>query len=603
MNPLLCERCGRDLESDDAISIIEGVCCTCRRSSSTKQPAAFKTTIPQTPPPAAPPRPRPRITSPQPATVRQPINPPQPTIVMPSSIVEPSGAHRVRTRRRDLLIGVAFGMILTIGATGLMMWKKSDPIQLQTAAAAKSEMPVRVTVKPAWSEVELDDKPIGPADPSGVLSFTIPADGNELHFLKVSADGFHAIRRPITVYGGVGDLSIELIRKPITVSLKSDPPDAQVWIDNQRKGTTPLELTLLPWEKTKLTLKRTGYADLTREVSPPERGNRLDLNFPLIPLGLMVRVESDPPGAIIAINGRVAGASPIDVPIDTEKSGQSIAITATLAGYAQATQKLEIPADAGSQPLSTLLTLTRPQSELTIVSNPPGAEIRIDGRPIGRSPVVATFAAEQIGARIEIEGNIKGSHIGKLTAQVPPIGENQHLTLSLAPCGKRVAYMVLSPTGTGTDHVLLMDHLVEQIHRLDDAQQFALITCTIEGVRQWPDSGNFASATSEQKIRGYDIARSIRPAGAGPLSDAIAAISTIKPDIIWLVGAGGATRETLDQIADAVKDHPVSINLVKVEPPEKDDWLRQWAKVHDGVVSFIGPANTRSLARDSSSMD
>lgn len=603
MNPLLCERCGCDLESDDAISIIEGICCNCRRASAKAPAGRAASGIPRTPPPAAPPRPRPVPHAGKPAQMRQLINPPRPTIVTPSSLVEPGvGPQRTRTRRRDLLIGVGFGMILTVGATALMMLKKSDPLRLQTAETS-APLPVRVAVKPVWAEVTLDDQPIGPADDKGILNFTIPSDGENLHWLNVTADGYHATRRPLTVYGGVGDLTIELTRMPIAVTLRSDPPDAQVWIDNHLKGSTPLELTLLPWEKSKITLKRAGYAECTREISPPPRGSTLELDFPLIPAGVMVRVESDPPGAIIAVDGRVAGAAPLDVPVAEDRRGKKLSITATLAGYAQATREFAIPTNSGTEPITALLTLTRPHSEMTIVSNPPGAEIRIDGRPLGRAPVVASFTQEEIGARIEIEGEIAGSHIGKLMTRVPPAGENQKVTLALSPSGKRVAYIVLSPTGTGTDHVLLMDHLVEQIHRLDGSQQFGIIACTVDGLRRWPEDGTWATATSENKIRGYDIARAIRPAARGPLDDTLTAIRELSPEIIWLFAAGEVSRESLDLIADASDGAQAGINVVKIGSPEEDNWLGEWAGMHDGIVSFIGPATGRAVARDSTAID
>ncbi|OQZ03714.1 MAG: hypothetical protein B6D36_12535 [Planctomycetes bacterium UTPLA1] len=603
MNPLLCERCGRNLESDDAISIIEGVCCACRRASADARTGRLAAGAPRTPPPATPPRPRPHMLTGQAAIPpRQPVNPPRPTIVTPMASVEPGATHRTRARRRDLLIGVAFGMILTVGATGFMMWKNSEPIQLRRAGSAEP-VPVRVTVKPTWAEVKLDEKPIESPETDGVLSFTIPAEGDELHWLSVSADGYHAVRRPLTVYGGVGELTIELIRKPISVSLKTNPPAADVWIDNQLRGTTPVELTLLPWEKTKVTLKRPGYASFTQEIIPPERGSKLDLEFPLVPNESMLHVASDPLGAIIAVNGRVVGAAPIDVPLDSAKQGDKLSISATLAGYAQATTQFVVPGDVGNEPLSTLLKLTRPKAELSIVTVPPGAEIRLDGRPIGRAPIVAPFTPEEIGNRVVVEGVIPGTHVGKMTVQVPPAGEQQRVVLTLAPSGKRVTYVVLSPTGIGTDHVLLMDHLVEQIHRMEPSQRFDILICTSDGVRQWPDDGAFVAASSAEKIRAYDVARSIRPSGNGPINDVVPVIRRLQPDIVWLFAAGELTREALDPIAEAVRENRAVINMVKVEASGDEGWLRQWTRLHDGVVSFIGPAVTRSVARDSSAID
>lgn len=518
--------------------------------------------------------------------------------------MEPGPAPRLNRRRRDLAIGVSVGLLMTFAATGYMLSNRSRPIQLAISPSTDgATTPVRLTVNPAWSEVSLDDKPIEPVAENGQFQISLPTDQGDLHWLSVTAEGYHPVRRPLSVFGGIDDITIELVRKPIEVAIRSEPSDAQVWIDNEFKGNTPLAITMLPWEASTLSLKREGFQPVSRPIKPPAKGNRLDLDFALERAGLFVRVETQPPGAIVAIDGRAAGATPMDVPLTPEYRGREIEITTTLAGYEPASHRLRLPDESDGQPIVARLAMIRPQSELVVNTKPQGAEVFVGGKLIGTSPVTTTFGSEFAGQRINIEGRIPGSYSGRTSILVPPGGQTRDITLEMEMTGQRVVFVILSPTGAGSDHVLLTDHLIEQIHRLEERQQFAVLACTIEGLVAWPAEGQTAPATSDNKIRAYDLVRGIRPSARGAVTQAMQAALRAEPNTIWLFTGPKLVTDDLIALGEGDSPNAPTINAVQIAPRNKPKWLENFVHARGGSLTIIESAPRRVLARDGNTVD
>jgi TonB family protein len=100
-----------------------------------------------------------------------------------------------------------------------------------------------------------------------------------------------------------------------------------------------------------------------------------------------VSVETTPPGATISVDGVVRGTSPLDVP------GLALGpheVKAELKGFAASTESVELTAEASTPKLSLTLSRTAaPVGTLELVSNPPGALVKVDGKPVGRTPLNA----------------------------------------------------------------------------------------------------------------------------------------------------------------------------------------------------------------------
>jgi TonB family protein len=97
------------------------------------------------------------------------------------------------------------------------------------------------------------------------------------------------------------------------ISITSEPEGATVLLGKDEKGVTPLKLADLPFGKHTFTLKLKGYQDLVQEVELNEKAYSLE--FPAVleavvpQYGILV-IESNPPGAFIAMGSRVIGQTP-----------------------------------------------------------------------------------------------------------------------------------------------------------------------------------------------------------------------------------------------------------------------------------------------------
>jgi TonB family protein len=107
------------------------------------------------------------------------------------------------------------------------------------------------------------------------------------------------------------------------ISITSEPPGATVLLGTEEKGKTPLKLSDVAFGKHQLTLKLQGYQDLVQEIELSE--NRSALEMPAVlqtavpQVGILI-IESNPPGAFIAMGTRVVGQTPTK--LDKAKVGK-----------------------------------------------------------------------------------------------------------------------------------------------------------------------------------------------------------------------------------------------------------------------------------------
>ena len=177
-NPLQCERCGSDLESDDAISIIEGICGSCRRVKrappversaprrSSRRPHPVRTPI------AAGPAGEPASA----ATGGEPADTPHGMYgrdILTESNPPAGRGHAFgapgpeRRRTRDLAIGMVAGLFLTVAVAAYFLIgdKEARPPAIAPEQPTRS---VTLKMEPPWAVARLDDAVIRPKDESGI---------------------------------------------------------------------------------------------------------------------------------------------------------------------------------------------------------------------------------------------------------------------------------------------------------------------------------------------------------------------------------------------------------------------------------------------------
>jgi hypothetical protein len=107
-----------------------------------------------------------------------------------------------------------------------------------------------------------------------------------------------------------------------------------------------------------------------------------------------VHIESTPPGAHVFWDGReLASASPTKVEVPAPKFEEQHELELRLPGY-RAWQKKEISLSRGEH-VFFRAQLEAPATRLVVTTDPPGAEVAVDGRTVGRTPLGnVTLAAD-----------------------------------------------------------------------------------------------------------------------------------------------------------------------------------------------------------------
>lgn len=107
-----------------------------------------------------------------------------------------------------------------------------------------------------------------------------------------------------------------VIQQPqgIILQIFSDPPHAKVFIDGEEKGETPLFIPGVGKSEITLRLEKAGYIPVTRKISvdPSEGDKKVEINLKSVEaISMNINVISEPDGAKVFINGRIAGITPL----------------------------------------------------------------------------------------------------------------------------------------------------------------------------------------------------------------------------------------------------------------------------------------------------
>jgi uncharacterized protein (TIGR02266 family) len=98
----------------------------------------------------------------------------------------------------------------------------------------------------------------------------------------------------------------------IEVEVGSVPRGADVLLNGKRVGITPMRLPLRTGEATQITVSSSGYASMTKSVTPA--AEQEPLSFKLDPLPYVVTVQTIPPGAELTVGDKSAIApGPLDL--------------------------------------------------------------------------------------------------------------------------------------------------------------------------------------------------------------------------------------------------------------------------------------------------
>jgi formylglycine-generating enzyme required for sulfatase activity len=200
--------------------------------------------------------------------------------------------------------------------------------------------------------------------------------------LSVQAPGYHDYRGDITVTREDSQRA-EVILQPLPglLSVTSEPAGAEVLVDGEVLGTTPLADASVEAGEHMLTLRKPRYLPLEQSLSVAGREVQQRLALRLAPAWADVSISSQPPGAEVLLDGEPAGATPAVV----EALAGEHTLSLRLAGFADWSTPLA--AEAGvPQDLGTV-ALTPAAGVLSLDSAPAGANVNLDGEFAGQTPL------------------------------------------------------------------------------------------------------------------------------------------------------------------------------------------------------------------------
>ena len=224
-------------------------------------------------------------------------------------------------------------------------------------------------------------------------------------------------------------------KKPSAIlQVSSEPSDAEVSIDRQVRGSTPLTLSDLAPGPHLLAVRKTGFVEAFQTVEVDAQARRA-VQVTLEPLRALLLVLSAPTGAEVSVNGAVYGQTPLL--LTTLLLGTHRVRIAT-PGFQPKEVQVEL---ADRTPRRVQLDLTSDSGTLTVQSEPAGGSLLINGIQRGATPCTVTRIPE---GEIEVEVQLEGYQPFRQRVRLAA-GEVQTLNLPLAARPARLEVVSIPP--------------------------------------------------------------------------------------------------------------------------------------------------------------
>jgi len=166
---------------------------------------------------------------------------------------------------------------------------------------------------------------------------------------------------------------------PTRLEVNTTPPGANVHINNQRRGTTPLLITTLDPGTHLLQIEKAGHRTIF-DTFTLEEGMPRTLTHTLDPLTGLLLLTTLPEGAEISYNGAALGKSPMLI---TTLEPGTHRLSLLLPGY----QRKEVEVTISDRtPIKQEVELVSASGTLAVTSDPADADVRINGISRGHTP-------------------------------------------------------------------------------------------------------------------------------------------------------------------------------------------------------------------------
>lgn len=247
--------------------------------------------------------------------------------------------------------------------------------------------------------------------------------------LQAEKTGYHRLESQFQVTGDAEQsFAFHLQKLPGQLRISARPGvSAEVYLDGAFAGrlpeAEPLLLASVPPGKRQLRLMAERYQILDTEIDIQGMEQLQELNAQLLPAWANVSISSEPPGAEVLLDGEALASTPGSLEILEGKRR----VMLRLSGYREWSRELTLTAgetiDLGKIPLLPS------DGTLFIRSKPSGANVTLNGRYLGQSPLDLGLAPGQSYA---LQLSKAGFMPKELSVPIEP-ATDVHLNLELSP--------------------------------------------------------------------------------------------------------------------------------------------------------------------------
>jgi tetratricopeptide (TPR) repeat protein len=194
-----------------------------------------------------------------------------------------------------------------------------------------------IVSKPPNSTVFINNEPRGETDAGGEIELKLSPGS---YTVRVSHDGYMPREADVDVLPAPDAQQVEFVLPPalVTVTVVTDPPGAEVYLDDVYKGATGSNGLLvlekiLPSQPHTLRVRKAGYV----EQSTPLTSNTGQVSVKLMPDSMPLKLITDPTEAEVYLDEVYKGTSTSDgtLFVDQVNPNQSHVVRAKKEGYLQ----------------------------------------------------------------------------------------------------------------------------------------------------------------------------------------------------------------------------------------------------------------------------
>ncbi len=186
--------------------------------------------------------------------------------------------------------------------------------QTISIAGRQEQSDFQVDLAPAWAEISFSTTPAGAeilvdGQVLGVTPYTAEILEGE-HELTLKLPAHKAWQDELAVIAGqnmqLPDVALE--RADGLVFIRSQPSGANVTINGEFRGQTPVEIALAPGRAHEITLFRSGFNPAERRIETRPNEEQ-DITVPLVPITSTVKIITQPEEAELYVDGEFKGVA------------------------------------------------------------------------------------------------------------------------------------------------------------------------------------------------------------------------------------------------------------------------------------------------------